>query len=302
MSIADSNLRIAVNKYDCYLVDHIINDTSPIDASKLDCVQQSKMPATPFEWFYVMVVAIYADNIQSLAKLFLNYINENFSNKRATSSSDNNLQFNEDDYMQLASLDILLDWLKLGSQGKLLGPQLSIDLTRFRSLLNVIIKSNPSQSTNTTSSSNTTMISSPPNSCPNKTNSLDASETTTLQDSFMTGISDVSKGCAIKSEALPHDYILRGFSPLDPVHQELVFQANWTPDDSTISNIADEQRSAKTSTFNNRELRLISVNKISEALLRIKSKMDSLGIHVRKKTRNIALQSILSNMNPQRAD
>lgn len=298
-SIADSNLRMAVNKDNCYVINHILNENTPIDIDRIDD-EEFKLPTAAIEWFYLMVVAIYADNIQSIARLFLNYINTNLSTQRTTIFEDtNNIKSNflhnnnkRDDYMLLTSLDILLDWLKLGSQGKTLCPQISVDLRSCRGHLNAMIRinnNNASRSMNTTTSSNTTMIEicSPLNSSSNKTSSLNTSNSTT-QDSFATGFSDDNynlKGLSSqREEALPHDYILRGFSPLDSVHRRLIFHNDWnqTKVDKVDPTALDHT--------------------LLHILVRTRNKIDSFGSLIKKRTRNIALESILSNMNPRQSD
>lgn len=294
-TIADSNLRIAVSKYSCEILNHILNDVSCLDVG--DGAVKTKLPETAFDWFCVIVVAIYADNIQPIAKLFLCYLNENFSTQRATTVRDNVkttiIYCDQDSYMLLACLDILLDWLRLGSQGKMLCPIITPELRRIRTCLQSIIASFNSdriQSLSASSSNITTNITPQPAMDTSSTRGSANLSNSSMQGSYFTSASDSSfRGALNKLPALPHDYILRGFGPLDGLHSELIFQAG----NKAKTRGFDDGKQFKDSSSDHR---FIESDQLMQVLQRIRSKMDAFGPLIKKRTRNIALESILSNM------
>lgn len=298
-TIADSNLRIAVSKYNCEILSHILNDDACI-ATKIDggiSESQEKLPETPFDWFYVIVVAIYANNIQPITKLFLCYINENFSIQRASVIQDGikitDTYCDRESYMLLASLDILLDWLRLGSQGKAVCPRISTELRQIRSSLIKIAGSFKAYSSRGSSeysrshnNSHSKLINS--NILANRGANFSDSISTT-HDSSYNSATDSSKNLhCVRLPALPHDYVLRGFSPLDSVHVDIYFKdkvrARGTIED--ISTYCDQS--------SNQEF--IDTGQLLQIVDRLRRKLDAFGPVVRKQTRNIALESILSNL------
>lgn len=280
-TVADSNLRIAITKYSCETLNHILNYESDINTSSTDR-ETDRLPKNAFEWFYVIVVAIYADNIQPITKIFLTYINENFSTQRSTTALDQinttTIYCDRNSYILLACLDILLDWLKLGSQGKVLLPIAVPELRQIRTLLQTVYTSISKQ--------NQLSIS---NSCTNSPGltHVVCTNSTTL-DSTLTSTSDSPSRSSSNSKlpALPHDYVLRGFSPLDIVHRSLMFEQRGTENRDVCGDM-NENLSCK---------RFIESAQLIQLLCRIKTKMSAFGPLIRRQTRNIALESILSSM------
>lgn len=274
--IADSNLRIAVNKYNCEMLNHILNEQTIINLDEIDTL---KLPKTALEWFYVIVVAIYADNIQSIARAFLDYLSENFSTQKATTYGEDTktttISCDHASYVLLSGLDILLDWLKLSSHFK--APQSSIvqELAQIRaSLKNIASFVNNDWRVNSISVDS---LSGSPLHV--DSNSSVWREVPIITDPSTSTSSTLQK----KSPALPHDYILRGFSPLDPVHSHLKFSSHTEFNKLFEDDLVDEGK------------KFIQGEHLYQVMLRIKSKIDTLGIISKRRTRNIALESILSN-------
>lgn len=273
--IADSNLRIAVNKYNCELLNHILNEQTIIG---IDKIESESLPKTALEWFYVIVVAIYADNIQSIAPLFLHYLSANFSTQKATTYREDTktttIFCDHESYILLADLDILLDWLKMSSNFQVPQSKISQELGQIRTSLK-----NIASSINNEWLVNSMSVDSPTNSniqVESSSNiSGDRSNTTDLSLSLSHR----------KILALPHDYILRGFAPLDPIHDRLKFGSQSRSKTFIEYNLVNDGK------------RFIHGEHLCQVMLRIKIKIDSLGIATKKRTRNIALESILSNIN-----
>lgn len=302
-TIADSNLRIAVSKYNCEILSHILNDNEACITKQATIdngtSEIEKLPETPFDWFYVIVVAIYANNIQPITKTFLCYINENFSIQRATIIQDSvkitTTYCDRESYILLASLDILLDWLRFGSQGKTICPTISTELRQIRSsLIKIISSCKASDSKNL--SDNGGNFNSP--STPNRSNTTNISankgaffpdSVSVTHDSSYNSATDSSRNLSsARFPALPHDYVLRGFSPLDSVHADLCFKVKTrtkgTLEDSSVD--CDQLYDQK----------FIDTGQLLQITDRLRKKLDAFGPLVRKQTRNIALESILSNL------
>lgn len=288
-TIADSNLRIAVSKYDCGILSHILNDESSISLSK--SLDSTKLPASAFEWFYVIIVGIYADNIQPIAKSFVSYMIENFSTHKAANIKNNSkttrVYCDRESYILLACLDVLLDWLNLGSQGKIICALLSSELRQIRSRLRIIVtsskKADITQSSNNSSNAESTItvlevsqVASPSlsstNSTPNDSMQVNTSSCTNSTNSG-------------KFPALPHDYVLRGFSPLGSVHRSLTFS-------SIVGSHFEEDIDSTATSFRN----FIDAPQLVQLANRMIDKIDAFSPVMRKQTRNIALESILSNL------
>ena len=290
-TVADSNLRMAVSKYNCEILNHILNNEACIELGPED--RNETLPRTALEWFYVMVVALYADNVRPIAKLFLSYLNQHFATQRASKVIENvkttTTYCDHDSYMLLASLDILLDWLKLGSQGKRLCSTLGSELRLIKSCLQSTIntfKNDAIQQSSSLSGSNISPIVDKvsPRGSINVSNS-------TRQDSCFT----IDSNCSIqfnntKLPALPHDYVLRGFSLLNDLHQKLTFQTG----SNFITSLDGSMQSSKEGC---QRQRFIESEQLLQFLLRIKHKMNAFGPLLKGRTRNVALESILSNMN-----
>lgn len=286
--IADSNLRIAVGKYNCEILNHILNSESFIGSE----IKQSKLPKSAFEWFYVMVVAIYADNIKPIAKLFLCYMNENFSTQRSTTVLDHIrttiVYCDLESYILLATFDILLDWLNLGSQEKTLCHTISNELRQIKTCIQTVIASIRANSIISSGVNNSgvdvTTISSM------ETNSSKGSGgiviNSTLRDASSLNLTDSSSSSgAYKLPALPHDYVMRGFGPLNKVHESLVF----CPGFRARMGLDDEEGTSVDSQ------KFIQSDQLLQLLIRIRTKLNSLSPFIKRRTRNIALESILSN-------
>lgn len=299
-TIADSNLRIAVSKYDCEILNYILNDEACISIS--DGPYCNKLPTSAFEWFYIIVVAIYADNIQPITKSFLSYINEALFTLKGTAtlqSVETSTRFRDrSSYILLSNLDMLLDWLKMGSQSKVILPAISAELRQMKShLQSVILSLDVSnmtvlhQSTRSKSNSDSNTLSTIMDASSSTRFSASLSNSnSTLQDSTITSTFDSSsKGSNNeKLPALPHDYILRGFSPLDYIHRDLDFKTTNLAGRSILDD----------NSFRDDDLdkSFIDIGQLLQLLLRIRSKIDGFGPLLRRKhTRNIALESILSN-------
>lgn len=300
-SIADSNLRIAVNKYDCKILNLILeNHVADLNLSHPD-FKNVKLPKTSFDWLYVIVVAIYADNIAPIARQFLSYLNDNFATHKSTIILDGvkttAIYCDRDSYILLASLDILLDWMKLGSQGKLICGSIASEVRQIRaSLLTVVnsckngnelsysnIHDRPMDQTNSTNTSDEAL---PSKVQQNGTNLADS----TVHDFSHTDASQSlspSQASPVRPLALPHDYVMRGFSPLEPVHKNLFFKVS-SRGKGMMFNCVLEDNSSGQKFVDSQQLLLIS--------LRLKNKIDSSGSPLRKRTRNIALESILCNL------
>lgn len=293
-TIADSNLRIAVSRYSCEILNHILNE-QPCSNNNGD-IRYNNLPQTAFEWFYVIVVAIYADNIQPIAKMFLSFMNENFSTQKDTTLHGNvqktTIYCDRGSYILLASLDILLDWLNLGSQGKDLFLALSTEFRQIKSCLQSIINSYRSRESFTHRSvdGKATSIATTIDMDATRLSGNSMNSISTLHDSTQASTTDTSGSSnSSKPPALPHDYVLRGFHPLDSVHRELYFkirvEAKEDIDDNSIGLVESNRQ------------KFVDTEVLFQISVRLKSKLDEFGPLLRRKTRNIALESILSNMN-----
>lgn len=232
-SIADSNLRIAVSKYNCEILNHLLNGDADIDPNTMLWTGRDT-PTTAFEWFYCIVVAIYADNIQPIAKSFLLFLSEKFAALELATDQDETkasvIYCDRHSYILMASLDIMLDWLKLGSQSRATCSTVVSELRHIGTSLQSIMASIKNRNQH------------------NAADSLD------------------------RLVALPHDYVLRGFSRLESVHEKLKFMA--------FDTITDVSR---------------TVGLLNQIISRLLSKLHDLSPFIRKQTRNIALESILAN-------
>lgn len=289
-SIADSNLRIAVSKYNYGILSHILNDESSISLSQsLESVSQ---PTTAFEWFYVIIVGIYADNIQPLTKSFLSYMSDNFSTHKAASIKNSvtttTIYCDRESYILLACLDVLLDWLSLGSQGKVICSILSYELRQMKYRLRNIISSSKgdiTQLSNNSSNAESTITVLEVNRVVSPSSS---SSNSTPNDSLRVSSSPCAKSTSFgKSTALPHDYVLRGFSPLDSIHRGLSFNPTYR-----VGSDSEDSLENTTASFRN----FIDAPQLIQIAKRIIYKIDMFGPIMRKQTRNIALESILSNL------
>lgn len=298
-SIADSNLRIAITKYDCEIVNRILDsqsqETTASSNDKLCC----KLPTSAFEWFYVIVVAIHADNMAPPAKHFLQFLNENFYTQKSTLIRDDvrlsTVYCALDSYLMLATLDIMLDWLKLGSRSKEICTNVSPELRQIKGSLQKVIASCIEPDKSIIIKQNHTQID--PLYESNASNNMNLSDGN-MHDSSYTSASRSSivstpspSASKRKSSALPHDYVLKGFGPLQPIHKFIVFSNDHlkckTNFESTIE-LEDRQVPSKE--------KFISSEQLVQISKRIVCKMDSFGSLIRKPTRNIALESILSKI------
>lgn len=313
-TIAESNLRIAISKYNCKLVNEILScDTnvgeSCVEIEDVDNLGEASpqidriFPRSASEWFYSMVVAIYGDNIQPIAKPFLVQLVKRLSNSRVNAIKDSiqkatlSNSRDKDLYILLSSLDILLDWLKLGSQSNSICQTIGDSLLQVRTQLHSIIVSCKSldsyqnaiinDSFCSTNSSKTTVIernSSLETARGIKPGCQDSNHSSFTNSSHSSEMSLISK-----QPALPHDYVLRGFRSLDKIHQGLLF------DSSMRSRIEVNECSFIDEEISN-QIGLIELKFLVRLMVRVKSKIDSFGTLIRKRTRNIALESILSNL------
>lgn len=294
-TIADSNLRIAVSRYNCEILNHILNDQPSLNDD--GDIKYNNLPQTAFEWFNVIVVAIYADNIQPIARMFLCFMNENFSTQKDTTLHGTvqrtTIYCDRESYILLASLDILLDWLNLGSRCKELFLTLSTEFRQIKSCLNSIIHSYQSKESvkdRSIDCSETNSITSAIDSHRTRLSGNSMNSDSTLQDSTQASTIDTSGSLnSSKPAALPHDYVLRGFNPLNSIHQELTFKRRV----EAVEDIDDNSIGAVKSNRQN----FIDTEILFQISVRLKSKLDGFGPLLRRKTRNIALESILSNMN-----
>lgn len=328
LDIAESNLRIAVGKFECQILDHILNLDSSLDGdnkdSRQDGVKFDQLPETAIDWFYVIVVAIHADNIRPIVRLFLKYLSENFSNSYSPTKSGNTISpssCHQDSFTLLASLDILLDWLRLGSQGDSIASQITTELRQLRSNLvskaNLLISnekssnpkseskvsstSNSNQNINTilnknttyikTSNDNSSLVLAPFKSSPNhiRSSQLSQNNVVSTNSSPSANLSTVSTN-STESPALAHDYILRGFSPLTSVHQNLTFEVQPISPQNVLEQQPIELEDGDT------DYQFSLGKDLVKIIERVKLKIDAFVPPIlRRKTRNIALESILSN-------
>lgn len=300
-TIADSNLKIAISKYNCEILRRILKLDEVCIANCDESLEGGVLPETPFEWFYAFVVAIYADNIQPIAKMFLQYLNENFSTQR-TAITRNGIKIitiycDRESYILLTSLDILLDWLKYGSQGKSLCPTINVELRQIQSSLNKILNLCRSNSRFLSGDGEMMYNNSDHSSIKSETSHLSLEKTTlnlfslnsTAQDLSVSSRADSSKSAScMKLAALPHDYVLRGFKPLDIVHKELFFKIR-TPTRGSVEESSIECDRSASQNF-------IDTEQLVQIVTRLRTKLEGFGPFIRKQTRNIALESILSNM------
>lgn len=291
-TIADSNLRIAVSKYNCTLLSHILNDESSISLSQT--IESVQLPTSAFEWFYAIIVGIYADNIQPLTKSFLSYMSDNFSTHKAANIRNSvrttTIYCDRESYILLACLDVLMDWLSLGSQGKLICAILSNELRQMRSRLRNIIASSRgdvTQSSNTSSNAESTITVLEVNRVVSPSFSSPSSSQNDF--SLQMNASPCAKSVknSAKMPALPHDYVLRGFSPLDSIHSGLSFNPIYK-----AGGHFDENSDTSTASFKN----FIDAPQLIQIAGRVVDKMESFSPIMRKQTRNIALESILSHL------
>lgn len=317
VTIADSNIKMAVKKYGSELLRTVMY----LDTEKDVQINQNNnidLPRSSFEWFYVIVLAIYADNITPVANVFLDYLNDNFSTQTSTITHDNCKQTittcSLDSYLLLASFDILLDWLKFGSQSNELKGKLATQIHQIRlSLQKVLMSCDITQQNKRRSQRNQalSLCTNNPRSyhnnyCDelntiaslknlNKTFSTH-SDQSTLNDSSNAASYDTSttSNNNITYDALPHDYILSGFKPLDVVHKNVSFKSR----DNRTKAMFDQDTMDLTSTEKDANA-FINKEQLTQIITRLKDKMDQIGVIEMKKpraTRNIALQSILCKL------
>lgn len=289
--ISDNNLRIAVAQYGNELLSHIINE----ETSELKDSQLCLLPKTPYDWFYLMVLTTYVDNLLPIGRPFLNYLNINL----ITPSIDTNIAQNghaqkDSNFIEqqeipqsnhypilLGALDIMVDWIRLGSQKKLICNLIGEELRRIKSALQIISKQTSSQA-NTSGTSNTSISTT-------ASTVIDLNQSRYSSPTSMMSISSHSSDLSLSSikqkiqPAMFHDYILRGYTPLEPMHKNLTFTSSPNnklhEDANFVTFLAGEATGMGTL------LKLID---------RIRGKLDDLTPLLRKKTRNIALESILS--------
>lgn len=314
---AESNLVTASRSNKADILNLMLNDgahqdSDDVDTSSGDDHVDTKVrtfPKSAIDWFYLMVVAISIDSIQPIAVKFLYFTKENFSTQKATFVRDNirwtSIYCDRDSYLLLATLDILLDWIKLSVKSAKLLDLVSGDLRKMRTCLqstlaSIRYESSLNQNFIRSNSSHVLHLSS--------TDTTDSSQNgsqSTLHDCSSSNLNtSSSSACSATSNqrksspALPHDYVLRGFKPLDEVHEEISFCDNIQLIDlihrkvfglNTIVAVGDDDV-AKNDRF-------IECDQLKQILLRITGKMEAFGCRIKKRTRNIALDSILSNMN-----
>lgn len=310
-NLAESNLRIVVREHENSILNFISNDDPSISVQQEDqSNSQLVLPETAFDWFYVMVVAIYFDNIQPVAKPFIAFMTENFSTQRATILRDGikttTINCDRDSYLLLASLDILLDWSRLGRQGKAVCLKISNQLLQMRTCLSSIINSLKcsqnqeyvneqfarSSIPSPLESTSTRPFSGPGNSTPLSPSCMNVSDSSSTPS---TKASQSTANCS-KAPALPHDCVLKGFKPLDSSHEGLQF-----PRELPVFNGSN----GKLDEFGGEHLQeksFIGPEQLMQILSRVKSKIDTLGPIIKRKTRNIALESILSSMSSCNSD
>lgn len=294
---ADGNLRLIVNNLESDILNAVLDNLVNFeDIGERNLEPSTKLPQTASEWFCVIVVALYANNIGSVAKAFLNYFTDNWHPEAVSVQRDASptSYCDTSSYLLLASHDIFLDSLRSSVQGKESIKSISLELRKIRSMLRssqFVVDSGIEVSSNSNS-----------NSSPSKATSSGSSQRVSGPDSSDTILSDSTTDWFDSTQrsratsmnefdqaALIHDYILRGFAPMNAVHDQLSFNQ-----DSRISSIVnrieesdDEQALISTP---------IEISEVASLLTRIKTKMDSLLPPIKKQSRNIALQSILSNV------
>lgn len=299
VTIADSNIKMAVKKYGSELLKTVI-----FLETESDCQSQInnkfESPESSSEWFYLVVLAIYADNIAPVAKLFLDCLNENLSTQTSNivdNKSDEVINCSLDSYLLLASFDILLDWFKHGSQFNGLKTQLLDKLHRIRSTLQTIsICCDNDYPVKRSSQRNQALSSSNLKASKNYfCNDLIDTESASLKylctnELWNTRLIDgtMKTTTGTRYAALPHDYVLSGFKPLEMIHRSVIFESGsrWT---GTIQNLMDGAKDKSDKTF-------IDKSQLLRIVWRLKTKLDQIILVDRKfprATRNIALQSIL---------
>lgn len=308
-NIADSNLQIAVDRYNCELLSHIINGSqthnnhqsslsnkSSSEQSNLSKSSAQNLPETAYEWFYVLIVAIYADNMKPAAEPFIsfylkNFVIENFQPESQSQQDKNHVEWSCDgeSYTLLMCLDVLLDWLKFGSQGPSLLIALGRDLKRIKRYLQALLSTKVSIDNQQLLLSDSHLFGDSNTSSTN-TSATDSSQTNLPTTNLIDTTNQVSSRKKRKPSlgedeadqnkvALPHDYILHGFKPLASLHDSLVFTINFKKDIE-----GSFKQLVKGNMFVNPE-------DISVLASRI---IDKISMLTRRRSRNIALESILS--------
>ncbi|CAG2171740.1 unnamed protein product [Oppiella nova] len=225
--IAETNLKVAVNRFDSDILKSIIKNGSNVSDGSPD--DQQLIPTYPqkgIDWFYLSVISIYSDNMDTILRPLIQFVITNCeltSNKHLDCSNNKDLSF------ALMAFDVSIDFIALKAQQKSFFDVFAKELKDVKAALK---------------------------SCSDVLNDS--------KDSDKEGQSDSH------TKALFHDYFLRGFSPLTPIHSQLVFDAN-----ETLVVRADQ-------------LVLRVVNKLDKLLSQPKSVKP-------KRMRNVALGSILEN-------
>ena len=306
-TLAESNLRIVIIEHESSILNQISNDDPSISGAMVgdqSCSldKEVSLPKTAFDWFYVMVIAIYFDNILPVARPFMQYLGENFSTRSETKARDGfkatTVNCDRDSYLLLACLDMLLDWTRMGKQGNKVCNKVGRELRQVRGSLSSLIASlNSEQGLESTidpfcSSSSTSMFqtskpfSGPGHSTPLSPQSLNVSG----ESSSMSTSGPHSSNARPKLPALPHDCVLKGFKPLESVHEELRFPKELPVFDGSNGKL-DEFGSGRIL-----DKGFIGPLQLVQTLSRIRSKIDLLTPMMKLRTRNIALESILSSL------
>jgi len=314
-NLAESNLRIILKEHENSILNDISNNNPSIPHKQCSPEREqsrTELPNTSFDWFYVLVVAIYFDNVHPVAKPFMRFMCDNLSIPSRTISRDcievKIVNCDRNNYLLLATLDIMLDWLKSIKRGSEVCSEIRNELRQIKTYLVSImssLKCGYSRNESTKDPPPTARVGAIP---PLEKRTMDctaASHDTSRTSPSSLNISDNPSNLSIKPSqsttdnkeiALPHDCVLKGFKPLEQVHEGLQF-----PKELPVFSVS----SGKLDEFGRHlpwEQSFIGPEQLIQISTRIRSKIDFFGVSNRGRTRNIALESILSSMNSSNLD
>ena len=110
--IAETNLKVAVNRFDSGILKSIIKMGSNSSQQLIESDDQLVVtyPQKGIEWFYLSVISVYSENFDTIFKPLIEFL---ITNCELTSNRHLDNDINNDMNFALMAFDVALDWIQL---------------------------------------------------------------------------------------------------------------------------------------------------------------------------------------------
>ncbi len=126
--IAETNIKAAVNRFDCNILKKIFKFSRNINRDESLNEETELYPKRGIEWFYLSVISIYSENFKPIFKPLIDYIIANCETSNEF-LNNNNLNFS------LMAFDVALDWISLKDLKKIFAEEYAKEFKELKAKL-----------------------------------------------------------------------------------------------------------------------------------------------------------------------